>query len=58
VTGIKGDLDQILTNVGLKNGTPSVTGHANSIDCANIFQLKIAGLSTLGPTADCGGYQP
>jgi methyl-accepting chemotaxis protein len=46
VQGIKSDFDGILANVGTANGTPTVVGHANSIDCSNIINL-------LGKTTDC-----
>jgi uncharacterized protein YoxC len=49
VTGIKSDFDNILANVGLTNGSPTVVGHANSIDCSNIINL-------LGKTTDCNLY--
>lgn len=49
VVGIKSDFDGILANVGLTNGSPTVVGHANSIDCSNIINL-------LGPTTDCNLY--
>ena len=47
VTGIKSDFDGILTNVGTEDGTATVVGHANSIDCSQLIDL-------LGKTADCG----
>lgn len=49
VTGIKSDFDNILANVGLTNGSPTVVGHANSIDCSSLINL-------LGKTTDCGGF--
>ena len=49
VTGIKSDFDGILANVGLTNGTGTVVGHANSIDCSALLQ-------TGGATTDCNKY--
>jgi hypothetical protein len=46
VTGIKSDFDGILTNVGTANGTATVVGHANSIDCSAVINL-------LGKSTDC-----
>ncbi len=46
--GIKSDLDNILANVGLTNGTATIVGHANSIDCSPLINLA-------GKTTDCGG---
>ena len=57
VTGIHSDFDGILANVGLQNGSPTVVGHANSIDCSNVVNLRIAGIQALGSSADCNMYQ-
>jgi hypothetical protein len=46
VTGIKSDFDNILANVGLTNGSGTVVGHANSIDCSRLIDLA-------GATTDC-----
>jgi len=49
VNGIKSDFDGILANVGLTNGTGTVVGHANSIDCSGLLQ-------TGGADVDCNKY--
>lgn len=48
-TAILGDFDGILAGVGTKNGTRTVLGHANSIDCSNLLNTALLG----APTAEC-----
>lgn len=43
---LKSDFDNILAGVGTMNGTATILGHANSIDCSRVINL-------LGPTQDC-----
>ncbi len=44
---LKSDFDRILAGVGTGNGTGTIHGHANSIDCSRLINL-------LGPTPSCG----
>jgi hypothetical protein len=64
---IKGDFDGILARVGPGGfrgiGTSTIVGHANSIDCANIFPPKVAIPLLLTvpigpPDIDCNGANP
>ncbi len=48
---IKGDFDGILARVGQRNAPNTVVGHANSIDCAKLFNLALLG----APDSDCNG---
>jgi len=47
VRALKGDFDIILAGVGTALNTPTILGHANSIDCSRL-------LNFLGPTTGCG----
>ncbi len=47
VRALKGDFDIILAGVGTALNTPTILGHANSIDCSRLLNL-------LGPTTGCG----
>lgn len=44
---LKSDFDNVLALVGTTIGTPTILGHANSIDCAPLINL-------LGATQSCG----
>jgi hypothetical protein len=54
VTGIKSDFDNILANVGTADSGGTVVGHANSIDCSNLFNSPLFGPGT----TDCGHLTP
>lgn len=47
VRALKGDFDIILAGVGTALNTPTILGHANSIDCSRL-------LNSAGPTTGCG----